>query len=64
MTRKDLDLQELIIESTPLGRIGDAEEAAEAVLFLSSDYSNFITGQIITVDGGRSLLDRINKPAY
>ncbi len=64
MTRKDLDLQELIIESTPLGRIGEAEEAAEAVLFLSSHHSNFITGQTILVDGGRSLLDRIAKPAY
>lgn len=64
MTRKDLDLQDLIIESTPLGRIGEAEEAAEAVLFLSSQHSNFITGQTVLVDGGRSLLDRIARPAY
>ena len=64
MMREDLDLHDLIVESTPLGRIGEAAEAAEAVLFLASDASNFITGQIICVDGGRSLLDRITKPAY
>ncbi len=64
MIRENLDLQDLVIESTPLGRIGEASEAAEAVLFLASDESNFITGQVLAVDGGRSLLDRVVNPAY
>lgn len=36
----------------PLGRIGQAEDVAEAVLFLVSDKSSYITGQTINVDGG------------
>ncbi len=37
-----------------LGRIGEPEDVANAVLFLASDESSFITGQVITVDGGRT----------
>jgi NAD(P)-dependent dehydrogenase (short-subunit alcohol dehydrogenase family) len=40
------------ISSTPLGRLGRPEEIAYAVLFLSSEASNYITGQTICVDGG------------
>lgn len=36
----------------PLGRIGQPEEVARAVVFLLSDDSSFITGQILNVDGG------------
>lgn len=39
----------------PLGRMGDPEDVAKAVLFLSSDQSSYMTGQIITVDGGMTL---------
>jgi 7-alpha-hydroxysteroid dehydrogenase len=53
-----------VVDATPLGRIGEAAEAAEAVLFLACDLSNFITGQILAIDGGRSLLDRMNSAAY
>lgn len=41
-----------IIEETPLSRIGLAEDVANAVWFLASDQSNFITGQILNVNGG------------
>ena len=41
-----------IIETTPLGRLGTPEDVAHAVLFLAADEASFITGQIITVDGG------------
>lgn len=37
---------------TPLGRLGTPEEVAELIWYLCSDKSDFITGQIITVDGG------------
>jgi 7-alpha-hydroxysteroid dehydrogenase len=64
MMRENLDLHDQVIEATPLGRIGEAIEAAEAVLYFASDNSNFVTGQIIAVDGGRSLLDRMSTAAY
>jgi 3-oxoacyl-[acyl-carrier protein] reductase len=43
-----------MIESIALGRIGTAEDVANAALFLCSDASAYITGQVIGVDGGRS----------
>lgn len=39
----------------PLGRVGEATEAADLIFFLISDKSGFITGQTIALDGGRSL---------
>ena len=36
----------------PLGRIGNAEEAAQAIYFLASEKASFITGEILKVDGG------------
>ena len=41
-----------ILENTPLGRMGTLEDVAVAVLFLASDEASFITGQVLTVDGG------------
>ncbi len=40
------------IEATPLGRLGTAEDMAAAVAFLASDEASFITGQVLSVDGG------------
>jgi 7-alpha-hydroxysteroid dehydrogenase len=64
MIRDDLDLHDKVLQATPLGRIGEADEVASAVLFLASSDANFITGQILTVDGGRTLIDRMESPAY
>ncbi len=41
-----------IKNQTPLGRFGKAEEVADLIWFLCSEKSDFITGQVITVDGG------------
>ncbi len=41
-----------ILQSTPMGRMGTPEEVAWAVAFLASERSGFITGQVLTVDGG------------
>ncbi len=43
---------EAITKSSSLGRIGKPEDVAQAVLFLASEHSNYITGQTIVVDGG------------
>jgi 7-alpha-hydroxysteroid dehydrogenase len=49
---------------TPLGRIASATELAEAVQYLACDGSSFMTGQIMTMDGGRTLLDPVAAPAH
>ncbi len=43
---------EPIIARTPLGRLAEIRDIANAVLFLSSDEAEFITGQVLRVDGG------------
>ena len=41
-----------LAEQTPLGRLGTPEDIAHAVAFLASDRASFITGQVLTADGG------------
>ncbi|SFB90468.1 3-oxoacyl-[acyl-carrier-protein] reductase [Brevinema andersonii] len=43
---------DFMISRTPLGRVGEPQDVANAVLFLASDDSSFITGQVLGVDGG------------
>ncbi|RYI05250.1 MAG: SDR family oxidoreductase [Acetobacteraceae bacterium] len=56
--------RDTITEATPLGRIAAPAELVEAVQFLASDAAAFVTGQVLTVDGGRSLLDAVRAPAH
>ncbi|MEM1282529.1 MAG: 3-oxoacyl-ACP reductase FabG [Chlamydiota bacterium] len=44
--------QETTLSQIPMGRMGSPEDIANAVLFLSCPESDYITGQVITVDGG------------
>jgi 3-oxoacyl-[acyl-carrier protein] reductase len=45
-----------IVADTPLGRLGQPEDIADAAYFLLSDLSRFITGQTIPVSGGRVMI--------
>jgi len=53
-----------ILTHTPLHRIAGPGEVCDAVQYLSSEASAFVTGQIITVDGGRTLIDAVSSPAH
>jgi len=46
------DLKADVMKNIPLNRLGDVNEVANVVAFLSSDLSSYITGQVISVDGG------------
>lgn len=48
----DPGLLKMIVDRTPLGRVADASEVADAVVYLAGPRSGFITGQILYVDGG------------
>ncbi len=46
------ETQEKILARIPMGRFGTPEDVAEAVIFLCSDGASYITGQVLTIDGG------------
>jgi len=62
--KENRDSRENIEANTPLGRIASPTELSEAAQYLASDSSSFMTGQIITLDGGRSLVDPVTVPAH
>jgi len=45
-------VKEVMLSQIPLGRPGKPEDVAEAVAFLASEKSSYITGQVIHVSGG------------
>jgi 7-alpha-hydroxysteroid dehydrogenase len=53
-----------IVDCTPMSRIAKSSEVADAVQYLASAGSGFVTGQVITIDGGRTLLDPVTEPAH
>ena len=62
--KQEPDWRGVIEAGTPLGRVAPAAEIVETVQYLASDASSFLTGQVLTVDGGRSLLDVVSAPAH
>jgi NAD(P)-dependent dehydrogenase (short-subunit alcohol dehydrogenase family) len=53
---KDSSYVETLLKKIPLGRIADADEVADVVLFLSSRLADFITGHVLMVDGGYTIV--------
>ncbi|MFN3823262.1 MAG: SDR family NAD(P)-dependent oxidoreductase [Pseudorhodobacter sp.] len=62
--KENVDLHDAINDGTPMHRIAPADVVAETAQYLASDASDFITGQIVTVDGGRSLIDAVTIAAH
>ncbi len=58
------DYRKRIEEKTPLSRIASPRELADTVQYLASEGSGFMTGQVLTLDGGRTLLDPVTAPAH
>ena len=46
------ETRSMLIEETPLGRLGTPEDIAHAVAFFASERAGFLTGQVLTADGG------------
>ncbi len=47
------DIMKMIVSNIPVGRIGEPEEIARAVVFLADDQASFITGETLSINGGQ-----------
>jgi 3-oxoacyl-[acyl-carrier protein] reductase len=56
--QRDAKLRQKYLDYIPLGEFGTAEQVADAFVFLASAESNYMTGQILTVDGGCTITKR------
>lgn len=50
---EDLGLGDAVVDSVPLGRMGDVDDIAQACLYLASEAADFVTGACLVVDGGQ-----------
>jgi len=51
----DMERMQKVMSRTPMGKLGDPADVADAVLFLTSDAAKYITGVVLPVDGGNSI---------
>jgi NAD(P)-dependent dehydrogenase (short-subunit alcohol dehydrogenase family) len=51
----DVERMQKVMSRTPMGKLGEPEDVADAALFLTSDAAKYITGVILPVDGGNSV---------
>ena len=49
------DAKKAVNTMIPMGRMGSAKDIADMVMFLAGDNSNYITGQVMCVDGGMAI---------
>ncbi|MEM4275632.1 MAG: SDR family oxidoreductase [Candidatus Nitrosocaldaceae archaeon] len=51
---EDEEARKILNSTQPLGRIGEPEDVANAILYLASDEANWVTGSVLVIDGGLS----------
>ena len=49
------EMEEMMVSQTPMGRVGEPQDIAKAILLLASDDAGWITGQVVQVSGGLML---------
>ncbi|HUN43126.1 MAG TPA: SDR family oxidoreductase [Acetobacteraceae bacterium] len=54
MARLDPERKSSLVAGVPMKRAGRPDEIVQAILFFCSDKARFITGQVLSVDGGKS----------
>jgi NAD(P)-dependent dehydrogenase (short-subunit alcohol dehydrogenase family) len=52
---KNPDILKLAMSKTPMARVADPEEIVGAIIYLASDASSYVTGQVIAIDGGTTI---------
>jgi 3-oxoacyl-[acyl-carrier protein] reductase len=50
------ELEAKIVSETPMGRVGQPEDVADVIVFLASEQGRWVSGQMISVSGGRRML--------
>ena len=48
-------MSEPLLAATPMRRVGETEDVSGAAVYLCSDASRFVTGQVLVIDGGRMM---------